>query len=756
MNPLSKQGLPPNPYKRSPIKKVEELAGRSREMKSIRYYLGLTSIGQSPHLALIGQRGVGKTSLLNGAESIAIDLKLLPVRLNMNEQKANSQWIFWRDLYQTLALTMVKAGCWGGIQGTIYAELLCMIQSRQPGSLEKAVLQVPYVFSCHQGPTENFECPDALVVHDFEACLIELRSKGYKGIALLIDEADCLGKNVPLLQMFRNIFQIVEYCSLLLAGTEAVFPALSDVFSPIPRQFHRIDINPFSSWSDTMDLVLRPIPANIFEGIQPNSIVLRELHLLCGGAPDEVQLYCHHMYRSVEDGSTQRMSLVPQVFREVLREYRSNSTTNHLAVLNAVERLPDTLLFESKWLSRRKLTLEENIMVSILRRELRQGKTLSEFERAQINTEISNGYQKLYDLGITEVNNAIQLAGAALTAGFWKSYVEVKRDKRWSWDDSSYTENVHKPLTMAIGRACGAFGEISIFQEMDAVRALEAIRSGEKPREFDEGMPELIQSALFSREPKLTHVVDVAFQTNSPAGKQSLKCRFFEKPDKELNQVEIQNWINNNFKLLETNKISIALTTFKRWKLPSSEELHRLGRISGYRIPKVFGPDEIVHAIEKFANGNIQGCMDIFVRMITDKETAHILSNLAFCQILLGDISGGLANSTKAVSLENRPLYELNKGIAQFLSGSVEEGGVSLRNALAQLKLPSNDFYNDADFVLILDLAKTSCLSHENLTVDSAILINLWRMGFLSRIDLETDLIATHPETAKEWLMKFS
>ena len=351
MNQATKPKLPPNPYKRSPIKKLEDLAGRARERKTIRYYLSLTASGENPHLALIGQRGVGKTSLLNGAECIAKDLKLLPVRLDMNELKAKSLGRFWHDLYQTLALTMAKAGCWGGVQGTIYAELLRMIYARQPGSLEKAVMQIPYVFSCHQGSIDSFECPDALVVNDFEACLTELQSKGFTGIALLIDEADCLGKNVPLLQMFRNIFQVVEHCSLILAGTEAVFPALSEVFSPIPRQFHRVDVKPFARWSDTMELVLHPIPKDLFDAVAPEPDVLRELHELCGGAPDEVQLYCHHMYRSVEDGSSARMALSPQVFREVLREYRSNTPSNVDAVLNAIERLPDKLLFESKWLS---------------------------------------------------------------------------------------------------------------------------------------------------------------------------------------------------------------------------------------------------------------------------------------------------------------------------------------------------------------------------------------------------------------------
>ena len=348
-------------------------------------------------MALIGQRGVGKTSLLNGAESIAKDLKLLPIRLDMNELKAKSPGRFWHDLYQTLSLSMAKAGCWGGVHGAIYAELLRMLNARQPGSLDKAVMQIPFVFSCYQGDIDTFECPDALVVNDFEACLTELQSKGLTGIALLIDESDCLGKNVPLLQMFRNIFQVVENCSLLLAGTEAVFPALSDVFSPIPSQFHRVDVKPFARWSDTMELVLRPIPKDLFDAIAPGPEVLRELHELCGGAPDEAQLYCHHMYRCVEDGLSERMDLSPQVFREVLREYRSNTPADVDAVVNAIERLPDKLLFESKWLSRRALTLDENIKVTVLRRELRLNKALSVDEKSEIANELTDGYRKLFD-----------------------------------------------------------------------------------------------------------------------------------------------------------------------------------------------------------------------------------------------------------------------------------------------------------------------------------------------------------------------
>lgn len=748
--------LPPNPYKRSPIKKREDLAGRARELKSIRYYLGLTAAGQSPHLALIGQRGVGKTSLLNGAESIARDLKLLPVRLDMNEQKANSQWIFWHDLYQTMALAMAKAGCWGGVQGKIYAELLRMIYARQPGSLDNAVMQIPYVFSCHQGDTDSFECPDALVVHDFEACMIELQSKGLSGIALLIDEADCLGKNVPLLQMFRNIFQVVEHCSLLLAGTEAVFPALSEVFSPIPRQFHRIDIKPFARWSDTMELVLHPIPKDIFETVAPEPEIVRELHELCGGAPDEVQLYCHHMYRSVEDGSTKQMSLAPKVFREVLREYRSNSPANVDAVLNAIERLPDKLLFQSIWVSRRNLTLEENIRVSILRRELKNNKPLSEDERASAAAELTGGYRKLFEAGITELDNCMRLAGTPLSAGFWKSFVEVERGKRWTWDDDSYADNLRQPIIMTIGQACGAGGQIDTITGKDAVNALQLLRDGKTPSEFDEGMGEMIVSALFARNHKLTHVADVTFQIESPAGKQTHQCRFFEEPDVQLREEQFHEWVENHRALLAGNEISIVITGFNRWELPSPVELHRLGRISGYRIPEVFGPTEGEQAVSKFGQGDIPGCMATFSRMLCDREAGYVRNNLAFCQLVTGDAVAGLENATKAVAGDYEPLFELNKGIGEFLLGNLDAAKTSLRNALQQLNAPGSKFDSAASYVLVLEAAEKKCSPHGGLPVDAAILINLWRMGGLTRGELETDLAKLYPEKAQAWLATFT
>ena len=69
--PETPRGIAPNPYSRQPVKQRKGLADRRTETSKIEYYLGLTLARHSPHIALIGDRGVGKTSLLNAAQTIA-------------------------------------------------------------------------------------------------------------------------------------------------------------------------------------------------------------------------------------------------------------------------------------------------------------------------------------------------------------------------------------------------------------------------------------------------------------------------------------------------------------------------------------------------------------------------------------------------------------------------------------------------------------------------------------------------------------
>jgi len=450
------------------------------------------------------------------------------------------------------------------------------------------------------------------------------------------------------------------------------------------------------------------------------------------------------------------MSLSPQVFREVLREYRSNTPANVDAVLNAIERLPDKLLFQSKWLSRRNLTLEENIRVSVLIRELTRDKPLSSEQRGEIASELTDGYRKLFEAGITEIDNCIRLAGAPLTAGFWKSFVEVEKGKRWSWDDDSFAENLRQPITRAIGKACGAVAHFETHFGDNAKQGLFDLRANKAVKDVDESMGEMIFTAVIARESKATNAVDVTFQWDSPAGRQSTKMRFVEETEAEMRQEDIDKWLDTHKAMLAANEISFVVTGFSRWELPTPLELHRLGFISGYRIPDVFGPTQGEQAVSKFGEGDEKGCLETFARMLADKEDPQIRNNLAFCQIIIGDVAGGLENATRAVAGDYEPLYELNKGVAEFLQGNGDAAKQCLRNALKELRAPGNKYFSDAAYVLVLEPVERKARAHPTLLIEAAILINLWRIGDLTRDELKVELKRLHPEEAQTWLATFT
>jgi hypothetical protein len=81
----------------------------------------------------------------------------------------------------------------------------------------------------------------------------------------------------------------------------------------------------------------------------------------------------------------------------------------------------------------------------------------------------------------------------------------------------------------------------------------------------------------------------------------------------------------------------------------------------------------------------------------------------------------------------------------------------SFPDALSQQRAPEKNFdHDDPLFVLVLESGVTSVGFHEALALDAAILLNLWRMGDLTRTELETELTKSNPEKAPAWLKSFA
>jgi tetratricopeptide (TPR) repeat protein len=100
---------------------------------------------------------------------------------------------------------------------------------------------------------------------------------------------------------------------LIMTGTPNLFPVMDEVFSPIVRQFMKIDVGEFKDTEDTENCIRRPLEK---AGIRPDDIFdfetyedIQEIHELSGGRPYEIQLICHVLFRRVQSRQAVKMKL---------------------------------------------------------------------------------------------------------------------------------------------------------------------------------------------------------------------------------------------------------------------------------------------------------------------------------------------------------------------------------------------------------------------------------------------------------------
>ena len=295
-----------NPYDFiNPIKDPKRFAGREKELKEIRYYLEL-STSESPkyfHIALVGPRSVGKTSLLNMIEYMANELGLLAVKVPLNAEIVKNDVLFFKEIFDGILTKGAERGMYGGLSGKIYRAFRKAIDTL------KIEAEMPLLFgTAYIGfKKENITgVAQNILIHDLKKIHSEAKEKGIPTIVLLFDECDLLSQNETLLQKIRNIFMEIEGYILIFSGTEKMFPAISEVFSPIPRFFKRINVENFKEFKETEECLLKPL--NDAEKEAFDRTCIADIHRITNGSPYEINLIAHYMYRRWREGKSQRYS----------------------------------------------------------------------------------------------------------------------------------------------------------------------------------------------------------------------------------------------------------------------------------------------------------------------------------------------------------------------------------------------------------------------------------------------------------------
>src|SRR6266446_2823946 len=108
-----------NPYDFSnPVSDASLLVGRREEMQEISYYLAHAKAAPRPmHLALLGRRASGKTSLLNITQQEAGKLGFCTARVNLDEGDVKTILSFFFKLFDSVLSSATELGAFGGVRG---------------------------------------------------------------------------------------------------------------------------------------------------------------------------------------------------------------------------------------------------------------------------------------------------------------------------------------------------------------------------------------------------------------------------------------------------------------------------------------------------------------------------------------------------------------------------------------------------------------------------------------------------------------
>lgn len=318
-----------NPYDfANPVDSAEMFAGRKSETDEVKYYLDYARHARPIHLAVTGERAAGKTSMLNLIQREAELLGFLVVRMDLNESDTDPLQFF-GGLYDAILTEAVSKGAYAGTSGHLYKAYRRLTDTGE-------AVDLPLAFPGHlvatSSGTRNLSRP--ILTSDMKLISAEVG----RPIVIVLDECNVLTQSRITLEMIRNLFMNLDGFMLVIAGTPSLFPVIDDVYSPIARQFKKVELNPFESEKETKECVCLPLshagvdPEDFFESLP---FIVSEIHRISGGRPYEIQLLCHTMFKRMQQGKEHQLDLNLETLETVrkeleLRQGHDNGRVSHL------------------------------------------------------------------------------------------------------------------------------------------------------------------------------------------------------------------------------------------------------------------------------------------------------------------------------------------------------------------------------------------------------------------------------------------
>jgi hypothetical protein len=218
--------------------------------------------GGTGGVLVLGGRGTGKTSFLYELERRLVERKIATgkISLDLSMVREDGEPRFFKLILDDLTNAAEAAELINKETATKVRQILQGVITKVE-SLEFSAFGLGVVAKAAQGEHQA-ALPYAILRDGLKDLyrILRPRENGRKpGAILMLDEGDNLTENKVLLQVLRNVFQEVRGMGLVIAGTSRLLSGVSEVFSPIPRFFRKIDLGPFPTDEDVRLALSKPV-----------------------------------------------------------------------------------------------------------------------------------------------------------------------------------------------------------------------------------------------------------------------------------------------------------------------------------------------------------------------------------------------------------------------------------------------------------------------------------------------------------------
>lgn len=345
-----------NPYDYlHPVADPLKFAGRFNEIEDLDYQFerARTSQPQYTNIAYIGQRGVGKTSLLHKVHSIAQSKAYLVARLSLTSTLVENTQEFFKGLFDAVLFQASEKGLFKTKGPSIYQAYGHAMTNLEFNAAGSGFPSLPldfvddYIKWRKEGsPKSSVSIPH--IQHDFASIRQEAEKYDIKAVVIIIDDFHL---------MLNNRNGLLHFLSTLLAD-----PAIGWIFilagddrtlelfsreGAFQGQFHLVKLENFRDIRETENCILLSLSQQDTELFDYTCI--NEIHQWTNGNPYEIKLVCFHMYRLYQSGLVDQITLSSEVLDAVLAEFEKTGigtgdiisaikvlTTNQLQALSFI------------------------------------------------------------------------------------------------------------------------------------------------------------------------------------------------------------------------------------------------------------------------------------------------------------------------------------------------------------------------------------------------------------------------------------